>query len=336
MKSGIYEIVNLVNGKRYVGSAKDFKVRWAKHLGDLRRGRHHSVYLQRSWDQHGEAAFSFKVVELCDVSDLIAREQDWLDNSNPEYNISPTAGNCTGVKHSEASKLKRSIATKGRKASPESVAKRVGQKRTAEQCARISAALKLAFERLSPEQKISRAAKIAAANRNRCLGRKQSADLIAKRSAAMRGHVVSEETRQKLSAANKGKAPSAKTMAAAMAANKGVKRSEEFCKKCRDRKASEETKKKMSEAQKGRKVSDETRAKIAAAHKGSKLSPESIAKRTTTRAANGGYVVSDENKKELSVAMRAYWLRKKEQSALDTEDTPQKPASAGFVFLESL
>jgi group I intron endonuclease len=129
--SGIYQIRNLVNGKRYIGSAKSFKVRWAKHLGDLRLGRHHSAYLQRSWGIHGSGNFAFEIVELCAVPDLIQREQSWLDAHKPEYNVSPTAANCTGVKHSDATKLKHTLAMKGRKF-PEAAAKRTGQKRTPE------------------------------------------------------------------------------------------------------------------------------------------------------------------------------------------------------------
>ena len=303
-RSGIYQILNTVNGKRYIGSAKSFKVRWAKHRGDLRLERHHSAYLQRSWKTHGPDSFSFEIIELCEVADLISREQAWIDSLLPEYNVSPTAANCTGVKHSDATKLKHSLARKGKKASPETVAKRVGQKRTVEQRAKFSAAQKLAYEQLSPEQKQERAKRIAAVNRARLTGRKQSPEEIAKRSAAMIGHVVSRETRQKISAANMGKAPSEKAIAASVAATKGVKKSEEFRQKCRDRRASEETRQKMSEAAKGRKHSEQSKALMAAARVGKKLSPETIAKRTAARRANGSYSVSEETKAMLSRANR--------------------------------
>jgi len=50
-------------------------------------------------------------LELRDI--LIKREQHWIDNLCPEYNISPTAGSCLGVKHTEETKKKISKATKG-------------------------------------------------------------------------------------------------------------------------------------------------------------------------------------------------------------------------------
>lgn len=303
-RSGIYQIVNTVNGKRYIGSAKCFKVRWTKHLGDLRLSRHHSAYLQRSWNAHGADAFLFEIVEFCDVAELIAREQAWIDAAKPEYNVSPTAANCTGVKHSAATKLKHSLARVGKKASPEAVAKRIGQKRTAEQRARFSEAQKAAYEKLSPEQKLERAGRIAAVNRERLTGRKQSAESIAKRAASLMGRIVSDETRERISEAKKGRRLSAEHVAALMAASKGRKMSEAFRQKCRDRKASEETRKKMSEAQKGRRHSEEANAKMSAAMTGKKLSPEAIAKRTATRRANGNYAVSEEHRAKLSQANR--------------------------------
>lgn len=47
--SGIYEIVNTINGKRYVGSAVSLKRRWVDHRRDLRAGKHHSRHLQNAW-----------------------------------------------------------------------------------------------------------------------------------------------------------------------------------------------------------------------------------------------------------------------------------------------
>ena len=150
--SGIYRIRNLLNGKCYIGSAKSFRVRWIKHRNDLKNGKHHSAYLQRSWRMHGEDSFAFEVIELCEPGVLVVREQAWMDQLKPEYNVSPTAGNCLGVKHSAETRLKHSLATKGRKF-PEAAAKRVGQKRSKEQREKMSLAQRLAYARLTDEQK---------------------------------------------------------------------------------------------------------------------------------------------------------------------------------------
>lgn len=99
-ESGIYEIRNLVNGKRYVGSALNFAHRWGKHLSQLRRGCHHSKHLQSSWDKHGQDAFEFRPLIICARSHLITYEQIAMDCYRPEFNIRVKADSALGVKRS--------------------------------------------------------------------------------------------------------------------------------------------------------------------------------------------------------------------------------------------
>jgi group I intron endonuclease len=79
MRSGIYRIINTVNGKFYVGSAVDLDQRWARHRFDLMGGVHHNIHLQRAWLKHGEASFKFEVVEVVESGNLFEREQVYLD-----------------------------------------------------------------------------------------------------------------------------------------------------------------------------------------------------------------------------------------------------------------
>jgi predicted GIY-YIG superfamily endonuclease len=51
MKSGIYKIVNTKTGKIYIGSAQNIKCRFGNHLSELRRGVHHSIHLQNSYNK---------------------------------------------------------------------------------------------------------------------------------------------------------------------------------------------------------------------------------------------------------------------------------------------
>lgn len=97
MQTGIYEIVNTVNGKRYVGSAKRFSVRWSEHRRDLSASRHHSSILQKAWVKYGSEAFEFRKLLVCKADDLLFYEQRALDALNPEYNIARTAGSTLGV-----------------------------------------------------------------------------------------------------------------------------------------------------------------------------------------------------------------------------------------------
>lgn len=83
MNSGIYKITCLENGRFYIGSAKNFKKRWSRHLNDLRNNKHDNVHLQRAYNKYGRDGFSFEVVEECDIGDLLILEQFYLDELKP-------------------------------------------------------------------------------------------------------------------------------------------------------------------------------------------------------------------------------------------------------------
>ncbi len=171
--SGIYRIRNLVDGKRYIGSAVCFRKRWATHRSELKGGSHGNRFLLRAWLKYGPEAFVFEVVESCDIPSLIQREQRWIDETSPEYNLSPTAGSCLGLKHSEETRKKRSERNKGNKFC-------VGRKPSA-------ACL----------------AAVAAANRAR-KGFKRDPAAVEKSAAAHRGMKRSDETRRRISEAMTG------------------------------------------------------------------------------------------------------------------------------------
>lgn len=100
MQTGIYEIVNTVNGKRYVGSSVDIKKRWQAHMLELRKGTHHAQHLQRSFNKYGEDKFILVIIRYCERDELLAYEQEELD-SGFDYNSSPTAQSTLGLKFSD-------------------------------------------------------------------------------------------------------------------------------------------------------------------------------------------------------------------------------------------
>ncbi len=130
MKSGIYKIRNIINGKLYIGSAAKISIRLIRHKCDLNKKRHDNILLQRAWNKYGSDAFEFKIIEVIiepTKQKLIEREQfwiDWLKCVAPNgYNLRPIANNMLGFKHSEETKRKMSFVQKGRIVSKEARAK---------------------------------------------------------------------------------------------------------------------------------------------------------------------------------------------------------------------
>lgn len=79
MKSGIYSIVNSVNGSAYIGSTTNFVQRRCDHFKLLRRGKHLARHLQAAFNKYGEAAFSFVVLLECASDQLLIEEQIAID-----------------------------------------------------------------------------------------------------------------------------------------------------------------------------------------------------------------------------------------------------------------
>lgn len=139
MGIGIYQINNLVNQKKYLGSTvadKGFYTRWHIHLSDLRLGKHHSIHLQRAWDKYGKDSFVFEVIEYitraANMTDqqwktyVLSKEQYYLDtvlfahNKDQSlfhqlgYNICRVAGSSIGYQHTKKAKAKMSKAKMGK------------------------------------------------------------------------------------------------------------------------------------------------------------------------------------------------------------------------------
>lgn len=152
MNSGIYQIINIINSKIYIGSAKWFDHRWRVHKYNLHLNKHGSKHLQRAWNKYGEENFEFQKLEIVsNLNILLEREQFWLDRINPYlpeigYNILQIAGSRLGSTHTEEFKKLRSWAYKGNKLTQESIEKirlaNTGQKRTDDQRKRMSEAQK--------------------------------------------------------------------------------------------------------------------------------------------------------------------------------------------------
>ena len=133
--AGVYEIRNLNNGKRYIGSAVNLNGRKRGHFYDLRHDRQRNRHLQNSYNKHGESAFVYKPLVILDKEFLILFEQRFLDIAKPEYNIAPNAQSQLGYKHSQETREKISRANTGNKSF-------LGHKHTDETKTKISLSLK--------------------------------------------------------------------------------------------------------------------------------------------------------------------------------------------------
>jgi group I intron endonuclease len=76
---GLYLILNISNGKFYIGSTVNLRKRRNSHFEDLRKRKHICRHLQKSFDIYGESSFKYIIFEKCDKSLLLEREQYWFD-----------------------------------------------------------------------------------------------------------------------------------------------------------------------------------------------------------------------------------------------------------------
>ena len=202
--SGVYEIKRTKTGDRYAGSSADVHRRLDVHCRALRGEYHINSHLQNAWNKYGENAFEFNVLLYCDPELLLVFEQLAIDQSG-HYNLSPTAGNNLGIKHTEEAKTNMSASQTGNQnalgctRSDETRARlskaRMGRKTSAETRAKQSAAL------MGREFSDEHRAKISDA----LTGREFSDGHKAKISAAAMGRKHTDEAKAKMSATRKGK-----------------------------------------------------------------------------------------------------------------------------------
>jgi group I intron endonuclease len=78
---GIYNIVNKINGKIYIGSSNDINRRFYIHKRKLNKNSHDNKHLQLSWNKYGINNFELKIIERCNEDVLLLREQYYLDDA---------------------------------------------------------------------------------------------------------------------------------------------------------------------------------------------------------------------------------------------------------------
>lgn len=76
---GVYRLLNVLNGKSYVGSSVCLEKRKATHFLLLKQGKSSSPKLQNAYNAYGAASFVFEVLEECEESELQDCELKWID-----------------------------------------------------------------------------------------------------------------------------------------------------------------------------------------------------------------------------------------------------------------
>lgn len=118
--SGIYKITNNVNHKIYIGSTKNFRVRYLGHRNSLKNGAHHSKRFQRFVDESGLDSLIFEKYLLTSIKFLLIEEQKAMDfykcyKQENGYNISPIAGKTLNNNPSAETRELLSFVKKGSK-----------------------------------------------------------------------------------------------------------------------------------------------------------------------------------------------------------------------------
>lgn len=103
-KAGIYCWTHLESGKKYVGSSVDLYRRFMQYynIKYITRAAKSSL-ISKSLLKYGYSSFKLEILEYCDSSLVIEREQYYIDLLKPEYNILQVAGSLFGYKHTPES-----------------------------------------------------------------------------------------------------------------------------------------------------------------------------------------------------------------------------------------
>lgn len=184
MTMGIYKITNTITEDFYIGSSVNMSDRWYNHKHGAHNGSVKSPHLYAAMRKYGIDKFNFNPLIICEKSELYRYEQILLNQNYGKsncYNCSPSAdAPWRGRKMSDEARRNMSLAGIGR------IPWNKGIPRTADEKKNISQKTKDAMSKLD----------------NSC-----SKETKVKLSKALRGRVMSTDTRKKMSLAKQGIIP---------------------------------------------------------------------------------------------------------------------------------
>lgn len=81
MTCGIYQIVNNINGKGYIGQSRNIEKRWLAH-----KESKEDYPLYKAFRKYGVENFTFQILEECSTEDLNEKEKFYIKTEHSEYN----------------------------------------------------------------------------------------------------------------------------------------------------------------------------------------------------------------------------------------------------------
>lgn len=105
---GIYKITKKDNGKSYIGQSNDIERRFREHITK------DEIPIDKAISKYGSEAFTFEVLEECELSQLDEREVYWIAYYNTfkgfGYNCNPGGGNNRGENNGRAKLTNEDVA----------------------------------------------------------------------------------------------------------------------------------------------------------------------------------------------------------------------------------
>jgi len=86
-KSGVYLWRNRKSQKEYVGSSENLRNRFYQYLNPNQLERNWNMEICQALLDDGYSAFTLSILEYCDPADCLERENHYISEMNPSYNI---------------------------------------------------------------------------------------------------------------------------------------------------------------------------------------------------------------------------------------------------------
>ena len=115
-KTGVYCLVNLINGHIYIGSSVNLALRMSNYLNTtyLKNRKNNNMPIIQALLKYGQANFAVLIVEYVDIEKLSVGETFYITHFLPYYNVLKQGYSSLGYKHTEATKQLLSELAKNR------------------------------------------------------------------------------------------------------------------------------------------------------------------------------------------------------------------------------